>query len=107
MTSKKIYPEHKILFLWDSYDYTDYQQEWEQSIGGEQDVRQDQYENTEYLDQDDQQHQDDTVYPDQEDAGQDQDCPGGDLESCVDVCPGEFGAKVFGFCVETCGRRCP
>ena len=34
-------------------------------------------------------------------------CPGGDLEACVDVCPGEFGARVFGFCVQTCGRRCP
>merc|ERR1711887_459074 len=27
----------------DGYDYPDYQQEWEQSIGGEQDVGQDQY----------------------------------------------------------------
>jgi len=87
----------------DSYDYTDYQQEWEQSLGGEQDVGQDQYEDT----QDVEQYQDDTLSPDQEDGGQDQACPGGDLESCVDVCPGEFGAKVFGFCVETCGRRCP
>ena len=52
------------------------------------------------------------------DAGQDHDtaedvaanaaeCPGGDLESCVDVCPGNFGARVFGLCVASCGRRCP
>ena len=34
-------------------------------------------------------------------------CPGGDLESCVDVCPGQFGAKVFGLCVASCGKRCP
>lgn len=34
-------------------------------------------------------------------------CPGGDLESCVDVCPGQYGAKVFGLCVGSCGRRCP
>ena len=34
-------------------------------------------------------------------------CPGGDLQTCVDVCPGQFGAKVFGLCVATCGRRCP
>ena len=36
-----------------------------------------------------------------------QQCPGGDLEACVDICPGEFGAKVFGFCVGSCGKRCP
>ena len=42
----------------------------------------------------------------QEDDGEEW-CPGGDLEACVDVCPGEFGARVFGFCVQTCGRRCP
>ena len=42
----------------------------------------------------------------QEDGGEEE-CPGGDLEACVDVCPGEFGARVFGFCVQTCGRRCP
>ena len=34
-------------------------------------------------------------------------CPGGDLESCVDVCPGQYGARVFGLCVGSCGRRCP
>ena len=39
--------------------------------------------------------------------GQEEECPGGDLETCVDVCPGEFGARVFGFCVQTCGKRCP
>ena len=34
-------------------------------------------------------------------------CPGGDLQTCVDVCPGQFGAKVYGACVLSCGRRCP
>ena len=34
-------------------------------------------------------------------------CPGGDLETCIDVCPGEFGAAVFGFCVVSCSHRCP
>ena len=34
-------------------------------------------------------------------------CPGGDLYTCIDVCPGQFGARVFGLCVATCGRRCP
>jgi len=34
-------------------------------------------------------------------------CPGGDLEQCVDVCPGEYGPRVFGACVSSCGRRCP
>ena len=34
-------------------------------------------------------------------------CPGGDLDTCVNVCPGEFGARLFGFCVESCGKRCP
>merc|ERR1711874_114682 len=24
-------------------------------------------------------------------------CPGGDLDTCVNVCPGEFGARLFGF----------
>ena len=37
----------------------------------------------------------------------DSSCPGGDLESCVDVCPGQFGARVFGLCVGSCGKRCP
>merc|ERR1711981_1258388 len=46
----------------ESYDYTDYQQ------------------------------QDDAQYPDEDAANVVQDCPGGDLETCVDVCPGEFGA---------------
>merc|ERR1711981_1419776 len=31
-------------------------------------------------------------------------CPGGDLYTCIDVCPGQFGARVFGLCVATCGR---
>ena len=34
-------------------------------------------------------------------------CPGGDLETCVDVCPGQYGARVFGLCVASCGKRCP
>ena len=34
-------------------------------------------------------------------------CPGGDLQTCVDVCPGQFGARVFGLCVASCGKRCP
>merc|ERR1711953_926398 len=34
-------------------------------------------------------------------------CPGGDLQTCVDVCPGQFGANVYGACVLSCGRRCP
>ena len=34
-------------------------------------------------------------------------CPGGDLYTCIDVCPGQFGARVFGLCVASCGRRCP
>eukprot|EP00090_Calanus_glacialis_P029195 TRINITY_DN4684_c0_g1_i5.p1 TRINITY_DN4684_c0_g1~~TRINITY_DN4684_c0_g1_i5.p1 ORF type:complete len:333 (-),score=124.62 TRINITY_DN4684_c0_g1_i5:40-1038(-) len=70
----------------ENYDYTDYQQEWEQSVVEEQDVVQQQ---------------------EQDEVGQLEQCPGGDLEACVDVCPGEFGAKVFGFCVGSCGRRCP
>ena len=69
----------------ENYDYTDYQQEWEQSVVEEQDV----------------------VQQEQDEVGQLEQCPGGDLEACVDVCPGEFGAKVFGFCVGSCGRRCP
>jgi len=34
-------------------------------------------------------------------------CPGGNLQTCVDICPGQFGANVFGACVLSCGRRCP
>jgi len=34
-------------------------------------------------------------------------CPGGDLQTCVDVCPGQFGAKVYGACVLSCAGRCP
>jgi hypothetical protein len=77
----------------ENYDYTDYQQEWEQSVGEEQGVVQQQEDEGQLLDQDE--------------VGQLEQCPGGDLEACVDVCPGEFGAKVFGFCVGSCGRRCP
>ena len=35
-----------------------------------------------------------------------QGCPGGDLETCIDVCPG-FNKVAFGFCVAECGQRCP
>ena len=34
-------------------------------------------------------------------------CNKDDLQTCVDVCPGQFGAKVYGACVLSCGRRCP
>jgi len=34
-------------------------------------------------------------------------CPGEDLQTCVDVCPGQFGAYVYGACVVSCGKRCP
>jgi len=95
----------------DNYDYTDYQQEWEQSVGGDQDVgqQQQQQDDHQYQDQDvgQEQQQDDYQYQDEDDSSLAQDCPGGDLEACVDVCPGQYGAKVFGFCVESCGRRCP
>ena len=40
-------------------------------------------------------------------GGQNFECPGGDLQTCVDVCPGQFGAAVFGACVLSCGNRCP
>eukprot|EP00092_Neocalanus_flemingeri_P013977 GFUD01015076.1.p1 GENE.GFUD01015076.1~~GFUD01015076.1.p1 ORF type:complete len:341 (-),score=112.84 GFUD01015076.1:126-1148(-) len=70
----------------ENYDYTDYQQDYEQSVGEEQAGGQEQ----------------------EQGGGEElQQCPGGDLEACVDVCPGEFGAKVFGFCVGSCGVRCP
>jgi len=70
----------------ENYDYTDYQHEWEESVdeeeqGGAQ------------------------LEPEGGEAPQQ--CPGGDLESCVNVCPGEFGARVFGLCVGSCGKRCP
>ena len=77
----------------ENYDYTDYQQEWEQSVVEEQDLVQ--------------QEEDEGQLLEQDEVGQLEQCPGGDLEACVDVCPGEFGAKVFGFCVGSCGRRCP
>lgn len=32
-------------------------------------------------------------------------CPGGDLETCIDVCPG-FNKVAFGLCVGECGQRC-
>jgi len=69
-------PRQDAASVEESYDYTDYQQEWEQSVEEEQD-----------------------------DAPAA--CPGGDLNLCVDACPGEFGARVFGLCVQTCGKRCP
>ena len=72
--------------LQDNYDYTDYQQEWETSLGEEED---------------------DGFQKEKGSEEQVEQCPGGDLEACVDACPGEFGAKVFGFCVGSCGKRCP
>merc|ERR1712226_376283 len=33
-------------------------------------------------------------------------CPGGELQACIDVCPG-FSARVFGACVAGCAKRCP
>ena len=33
-------------------------------------------------------------------------CPGGDLDTCIDVCPG-FNKVAFGLCVAECGERCP
>merc|ERR1711892_971728 len=35
-------------------------------------------------------------------AGQ---CPGNELQACIDVCPG-FTARVFGACVAGCAKRC-
>ena len=35
-----------------------------------------------------------------------QGCPGGDLDTCIDVCPG-FNKVAFGLCVAECGQRCP
>jgi len=34
-------------------------------------------------------------------------CPGGDLQTCVDICPGQYGPRVFGACVTSCATRCP
>ena len=39
-------------------------------------------------------------------AGATSECPGGDLETCIDVCPG-FNKVAFGLCVAECGQRCP
>lgn len=33
-------------------------------------------------------------------------CPGGDLDTCIDVCPGTH-PKAFAICVAECGSRCP
>jgi len=33
-------------------------------------------------------------------------CPGSELQVCIDVCPG-FNARVFGACVAGCAKRCP
>ena len=33
-------------------------------------------------------------------------CVGGSLNSCVEGCPGKFGARVFGACVKSCNKRC-
>lgn len=35
-----------------------------------------------------------------------QGCPGGQLDACIDACPG-FHARAFAICVEQCGKRCP
>ena len=35
-----------------------------------------------------------------------QECPGGQLDACIDACPG-FHARAFAICVEQCGKRCP
>merc|ERR1712127_262867 len=45
------------------------------------------------------------VVEEAEEAGVSEDfsCPGGDLQTCVDVCPGQYGANVFGACVLSCG----
>jgi len=77
----------------ENYDYTDYQQEWENSVGENQEFEVEEKQSGGFV----QEQSDEQV----------QLCPGGDLEACVDVCPGEFGAKVFGFCVGSCGQRCP
>ena len=47
------------------------------------------------------------ITEDSEASGEGFVCPGGDLQTCVDVCPGQFGANVYGACVLSCGRRCP
>ena len=66
----------------------------------------------EYVDNtvDDAEYVDNTVDAADEDYAEvvgDNVCPGGDLETCVDVCPGQYGARVFGLCVASCGKRCP
>ena len=33
-------------------------------------------------------------------------CVRGSLDSCVEGCPGEFGARVFGACIKSCDKRC-
>jgi len=33
-------------------------------------------------------------------------CPGDELQACIDVCPG-FSARIFGACVAGCAKRCP
>lgn len=33
-------------------------------------------------------------------------CPGGDIEACVEVCPGT-STRVYGACVRGCDKRCP
>ena len=74
----------------EDYDYTEYQQKWEQRLEEEPKGGQEQEEGQE------------------EGSGEQiQQCPGGDLEAWADVCPGEFGLKVFGICVGSCGKRCP
>ena len=87
----------------DYTDYTDYEEEQSNTV-------------SDYAEYQDEQSNTFSDYADYEDAPSDDIgdggvvggvCPGGDLQTCVDVCPGQFGAKVFGLCVATCSRRCP
>ncbi|XP_059095307.1 uncharacterized protein LOC131890051 isoform X2 [Tigriopus californicus] len=41
-----------------------------------------------------------------EDQSSNQQCPGGSLEVCIDVCPGSH-PRAFAVCVAECGQRCP
>lgn len=33
-------------------------------------------------------------------------CPGGKLDSCISICPGGNGARVYASCVTSCAQRC-
>lgn len=41
-----------------------------------------------------------------QDLSVDQQCPGGSLDVCIDVCPGSH-PRAFAICVTECGQRCP